>query len=157
MIRFTRRSLAALPGRVNIMMNRGRVVRTGKLENFGSEVLHDSCDVDSSFRTDTNVVRVLASEEPEHHQISEILSAIVQVCAICATGPLGRPRKRLTCGYGQPETIQVVRIQPLYTVIRKVRRSVRTHLKTRFGTSRRQNLCLTRRLSFPTFSTGSLG
>jgi hypothetical protein len=73
-MRFTRRSLAALPGiSASPLPCPGSSPpsgRTGQLEHLGGQVLHDGGDVDGGLGADAHVVGVLVAQEPEVRRAS---------------------------------------------------------------------------------------
>ena len=66
-MRLTRRSFDALPGNdrfcSRIMKREERGRRTGKLEDFSSEVFEDCCDIDGGLGTDSHLVLGLRLQE----------------------------------------------------------------------------------------------
>lgn len=93
-IRFTRRSLAALPGSQNgccvhmaATRDDWRAILTSKLENLRGQIFHDGSNVNGSLRSDSNIVCILVPQEPDDEYERDRTHACL-----------------LTCGYVQQET-----------------------------------------------------
>jgi hypothetical protein len=92
-IRFTRRSLAALPGgqdgyacTCGQTRQSRRLGLTSKLEDLGGQVLHDGSDVNGSLGSNSNIVCILVPQEPDHQYERDETHASILTCGYVRQG-----------------------------------------------------------------------